>query len=443
MYSTIWNARMEAITPSEQRVIEEEKLARQLDYVYAMSPFYQRKFQQVKLTPDDIRGPADLAQLPFTTKAELCESQERLPPFGDYLATPRESVMTIHRTSGSTGRFLYTALTKKDMEQTNECGARAFWAAGLRPHHTVVHCLNYMLWLGGYTDHRNLERTGATVIPFGVGNSSQLVRLIQELKVDAISSTPSYPNRLENVVRKELGIEPVELSLKLGLFGGEPGLEIPSLRKRIEETWGIRASNANYGMSDVLSSFASVCDEAHELHFLGQGAVVAQILDPSTGEDILIEEGVSGELVLTNLEREAQPLIRYRTKDLIKILGVGPCRCGRTGFRFMVVGRSDDMLQVKGINVFPSGIAEVLNSMVPEVTGEFQVVLSHPGPYDALDILVETDRGTGSETAALRRHIESEIKRTLTFSATVELVPPGAIPATEVGKVLRVAKKFQ
>jgi phenylacetate-CoA ligase len=329
------------------------------------------------------------------------------------------------------------------MDQTNECGGRAFWAAGLRPHHTVVHCLNYTLWAGGYTDHRNLERTGATVIPFGVGNSSQLVRLIHELKIDAISSTPSYPNRLESVVREELDIEPMELSLTLGLFGGEPGLEIPSLRKRIEETWGIRASNANYGMSDVLSNFASVCDEGYELHFVGQGAVIAQILDPSTGEDILIEEGVTGELVLTNLDRQAQPLIRYRTKDLIKILGVGLCRCGRTGFRFMVVGRTDDMLQVKGINVFPSGIAEVLNSMVPEVTGEFQVVLSHPGPHDALDILVETDRGIGPDTAVLRRQVESEIKRMLTFSATVELVPPGSIPATEVGKVLRVAKKFR
>ena len=442
MYSTIWNAQMEAITPSDQRVMEQDKLSRQLDYVYAMSPFYQRKFQQVNLTPDCIRSPEDLAQLPFTTKAELYESQVRYSPFGDYLAAPRESVMTIHRTSGSTGRFIYTALSKKDMDQTNECGARAFWAAGLRPHHTVVHCLNYTLWAGGYTDHRNLEKTGATVVPFGVGNSSQLVRVIQDLKIDAISSTPPYPNRLENVVREELGIEPAELGLKLGLFGGEPGLEIPSLRKRIEETWGIRASNANYGMSDALSNFASVCDEANELHFQGQGAVVAQTLDPSTGEDIPIEEGVTGELVLTNLDREAQPLIRYRTRDLIKILGVKPCRCGRTGFRFIVVGRSDDMLQVKGINVFPSGIAEVLNSMVPEVTGEFQVVLGHPGPYDALDILVESERSNGPEIAALRRHVESEIKRTLTFTATVKLVPRGSIPATEVGKMIRVVKRF-
>ncbi len=433
---------MEAITPSAQRAMEQEKLSRQLEYVYARSPFYQRKFREANLTPDEIRSTDDLSRLPFTTKAELRESQEREPPFGDYLAAPRGSVMTVHRTAGSTGLFLFSVLTKKDMRQTNECGARAFWAAGLRPHHTVVHCLNYTLWMGGYTDHRNLETTGATVIPFGVGNSRQLVRLIRELKVDAISSTPSYPNRLENVVREELDIEPVELGLKLGLFGGEPGLEIPSIREHVEETWGIRASNANYGMSDVLCNFASVCDEAYELHFLGQGAVLAQIIDPSTGEDVPIERGVTGELVLTNLDREAQPLIRYRTRDLVEVLGAGHCRCRRSGFRFMVSGRSDDMLHVKGINVFPSGIAEVLNARVPEVSGEFQVVLSHPGPYDRLDILVESEESVGPEAETLRRRIEGEIKNMLSFSVKVELVPPDTIPKTEVGKVVRVVKRF-
>ncbi|MCH8206860.1 MAG: phenylacetate--CoA ligase family protein [Chloroflexi bacterium] len=441
MQRTMWNAQMEAIAPPAQRVMEREKLARQLEYVYARSPFYQRKFQDVNLTPNDIRSPKDLSRLPFTNKPELSESQEREPPFGDYLAAPSESLSTIHRTSGSTGRFIYTVLTKNDMDQTTEVGARAFWAAGLRPHHTVVACMNYTLWMGGYTDHRNLERTGASVIPYGVGNSRRLVRVLQELKVDAIWSTPSYPNRLENVVREELGIEPAELNMKLGLFGGEPGLGVPSFKQRIEDTWGIRASNV-YGLADSMCDLASVCDEAYELHFVGQGALLADIIDPSTGEDLPIEEGVSGELVLTNLDREAQPLIRYRTRDLIEIQGVGPCGCGRTGFRFMVAGRSDDMLHVKGINVFPSGIAEVLNTLIPEVTGEFQVVLSHPGPYDALDITVESGRGAGPDAEALARRVEGEIRQTLTFSAKVQLVPPGTIPLTEFGKMVRVAKKY-
>ena len=217
-------------------------------------------------------------------------------------------------------------------------------------------------------------------------------------------------------MREELGIEPAELGLKLGLFGGEPGPEVPSFRRRLEETWGIKALNANYGMAEALCNFASVCSDANELHFLGQGAVLAQMIDPASGEDIPIAEGASGELVLTNLDREAQPLVRYRTRDLIEVLGVGPCKCGRTGFRFLVAGRSDDMLNVRGINVFPAGIADVLNTLVPDVTGEFQVVLGHPGPYDALDILVETESNAGPDAEALRLRIEGAIKQDLTFS---------------------------
>lgn len=442
VYRPVWNAATETMGESEQRAMERDKLARQLDYVYASSPFYRRKFREVDLRPVDIRGPEELSRLPFTTKAELRESQVQAPPFGDYLATSPESVVTIHRTSGSTGRFIYTVLTEKDMDQTNECGARAFWAAGLRPDHTVVHCLNYTLWMGGYTDHRDLERTGAGVVPFGVGNSAQLVRLIKDLGIDAISCTPSYPNRLENVVREELGVEPAELGLKLGLFGGEPGLETPSFKRRIKETWGIRAMNANYGMAEVLCNFASECGEAAELHFVGQGAVLAQIIDPTSGEDIPIDRGASGELVLTNLDREAQPLVRYRTRDLTEVLGVGRCGCGRTGFRFRVAGRSDDMLHVRGVNVFPSGIAELLNSMAPDVSGEFQVVLSHPGPYETLDIIVESDETTGAAAGVLRDRVRAEIRQTLSFTANVQIVPRGTVRETGVGKVPRVVKKF-
>ena len=442
MNRAIWNAQVETLGEAEQRAMDRERLVRQLEYVHSESPFYRSKLSEAGLAPRDVRGPEDLSGLPFTTKAELRESQEREPPFGDYLTASRESVTTVHRSSGSTGKFIYAVLTDNDMEQTNECGARAFWASGLRPHHTAVHCLNYSLWMGGFTDHRNLARTGASVIPFGVGSSRELVRTIQEVGVDAISCTPTYPARLAEVVREELRIEPSELGLELGLFGGEPGLEDPGFRKRMEETWGFKARNANYGMAEVLCNFASVCDEADDLHFLGHGAVLAELIDPSSGETLSMEEGNSGELVLTNLDREAQPLVRYRTRDLISVLGTGPCSCGRTGFRFRVAGRSDDMVHVRGINVFPSGIAEVLNSLAPDVSGEFQIVLSAPGPYDSLDILVESDRGVAPGADSLRLRIEDEIRQTLTFRANVQLVPPGTVPQTAVGKAVRVVRNF-
>jgi len=443
MEKTMFNAEMESISPSDQEKMEQEKLIRQIDYVCANSEMYQAKFRTANRNAANIKRVEDLYELPFTTKADLRESQKRKLPFGDYLAAPSKNVSRVHRTSGSTGKFVYTALTDKDLRLTHDCGARAFWAGGLRPHHRVVHCLNYCLWMGGYTDHANLETTGATVFPFGAGNSRQLVRVIRDAGITAISSTPSYPKYLENVVRDELRIEPEELGLELGLFGGEPGLENPLYRKRIEDTWGMKAQNANYGVSDVLCNFASVCDETYQLHFLGQGALLLQLIDPVTERDIPIQAGTIGEMVLTHLEKEAQPLIRYRTSDMLEILNHEPCKCGRTGFRFRLIGRSDDMLHVKGINVFPSGVAMVLENMVPDVTGEFQIVLDHPSPYTYLNILVEQGEMIKDENmAGLRRKIESEIKAVLNFRADITLVQPKSIMRSQMGKAIRVVRNY-
>jgi len=434
----IWDEKLETLSPRDQASMECERLGLQLEYVFSNSPFYQRKLAQAGLDPKQIRDVEDLSKLPFTTKAELRESQVLAPPFGDYLAAPRDSLSVVHRTSGSTGRFLFTTLTSNDMAQTNECGARAFWAAGLRPHHTVVHCLNYSLWMGGFTDHRNLEATGAAVVPFGVGNSTRLLEMIGDAGVDAISCTPSYPRVLESVVRKEFGIEPSELGIGLGLFGGEPGLENPRFRSRIEETWGMRASNANYGMAEAVCNFASECDEDRSLHFFGQGALLAQLIEPESGEDLPLQQGITGELVLTHLGREAQPLVRYRTRDVIECLSTRPCGCGRTGFRFAIVGRSDDMVQVRGVNVFPTAIAKVLQEMTPEVTGEFQITLAGPGPYDYLDINVERgDSVSAGDLQALKARVESGLKQTLSFTAKVALIQPHSISQTEMGKTSR------
>lgn len=442
MTSDLFNSRMEAITAADQAAMEKELLSLQLAYVAGASDFYREKFRAANVAAEAVRSPEDLARLPFTTKKELRASQERRPPFGDFCAAPVEEIRRVHRTSGTTGRFVYTALTAEDLALTCDCGGRAFWAAGLRPRHRVVHCLNYCMWMGGYTDHANLEATGATVFPYGVGQSRQLVRVIKEAGIDAISSTPSYLNRLEDVVREELAIAPEDLGLRLGLFGGEPGLENPAFRKRLETTWRIKAQNANYGVSDVLCNFAAQCTENPALHFLAQGALLVELIDPETEQALPLEPGVTGEMVLTHLKKEAQPLIRYRTSDMLRILETGPCRCGRTGFRFQVAGRSDDMLHVKGINVFPAGVAVVLEDLVPEVTGEFQIVVSHPSPYTYLDIRVEHGSGIAPEAlGSLRDRIAHTIRQTLNFTAVVELVPPGTIQPGKMGKTPRVVKK--
>lgn len=443
MEQAMFNPDMESISAQDQTKMEKSLLLKQIEYVYEHSKMYKDKFAKAGITKDRIKDVKDLALLPFTTKKELRNSQKKLKPFGDFLATDLTKVNRVHRTSGTTGSFIYTALTKQDLDLTHNCGARAFWAAGLRPHHRVVHCLNYCMWMGGYTDHANLETTGATVIPFGVGNSKQLIQVIKDTGINVISSTPSYPTHLEKVIKAEFNMAPTELGLELGLFGGEPGLENPVYRKRIEDTWGIKAQNANYGVSDVLCNFASVCPENYKLHFLGQGALLLQLINPATMEDIPITQGAVGEMVLTHLKKEAQPLIRYKTSDLMEILETGPCECKRTGFRFRIVGRADDMLHVKGINVFPNGIAMVLEDMIPEVTGEFQIILDHPSPYTSLDIKVEHGTHiTPDKMIDLKSMIENKINAILNFKGVVELVKPESIERTTMGKARRVIRNF-
>ena len=443
MEQAMFNPDMESISAQDQKKMEKSLLLKQIEYVYEHSKMYKDKFAKAGITKDRIKDVKDLALLPFTTKKELRDSQKKLKPFGDFLATASTKVNRVHRTSGTTGSFIYTALTKQDLDLTHNCGARAFWAAGLRPYHRVVHCLNYCMWMGGYTDHANLETTGATVIPFGVGNSKQLIQVIKDTGINVISSTPSYPTHLAKVIKAEFNMAPAELGLELGLFGGEPGLENPVYRKRIENTWGIKAQNANYGVSDVLCNFASVCPENYKLHFLGQGALLLQLINPVTKEDIPITQGAVGEMVLTHLKKEAQPLIRYQTSDLMEILETGPCECKRTGFRFRIVGRADDMLHVKGINVFPNGIAMVLEDIIPEVTGEFQIILDHPSPYTSLDIKVEHGiHITPDRMIDLQSMIENKISETLNFKGVVELVKPESIERTKMGKARRVVRNF-
>ena len=292
----------------------------------------------------------DLPALPLCDKAMLRESQATNPPFGDYLAAVREFVIRLHRTSGTTGQAMNIAQTQADAAQTAEVGARCFQAAGLTTGTLTVHCLNYRMWMGGVSDHLSLEAAGATVIPFGAGDSQLLVRTILDLKIRVIHCTPSYPAALEQTIAEHFpGLAPRDLGLTLGLFGGEAGLDNPSFRGRMESVWGFTARNANYGVSDVFSNFASQCWASNDLHFLGEDVLYPELIEPESGEPLPWREGASGELVLTHLKREAQPLVRFRTNDVIVITGTGACTCGREATRFRVLGRSDDMVVVRGV----------------------------------------------------------------------------------------------
>jgi len=379
----------ETLSPTALALHQNAAWARQSRHVFENSPFYQRLWQN---SPPPVHL-KDLPALPLSDKSQLRLSQASHPPFGDYLATGRSTVNRLHRTSGTTGQAMNLALSHRDCEITETVAGRCQAAAGLGPGHTVIHCLNYQMWMGGLTDHMGLERTGALVIPFGVGNTELLIRTILEVGVTAISCTPSYPAVIAKVLANAFpGMGPRDLGLKLGLFGGEAGLDDPALRARLKDTWGLEPRNSNYGVSDVFCNFAAQCVHDTRLHFLAADVLFPERIDPDTTTPIPLAAGATGELVLTHLERDCQPLVRLRTGDIITIDQTEPCTCGRSGFRFRVVGRSDDMVTVRGLNLFPTMVAAVLAS-IPELSGDYRIQLDSPPPFDHLPVAAELAPG--------------------------------------------------
>lgn len=417
----------ETKSPTEIKQLQNRLWERQWPYVRE-SAFYSEKFGALKSR--DIKLDA-LAELPFTEKDDLRRSQEALYPFGNYIGCREDQVVRLHRTSGTTGRPLHLANSQNDVNLIAKIGGRGLFAAGVRPGDRVVHCLNYCMWTGGLTDHMALEAAGACVIPFGVGNTVKLAETIIDLGVNVISCTPSYPSLLEKILRETTDRQPRDLGLRLGLFGGEAGLDNAEFREAMETTWGFGVRNANYGMSEIVSLFASQCEQTNDLHFHGSDAVFVEILDANENS-LPIREGTTGELVCTHLAKECQPLVRYRTRDVITVTGTGPCACGRTAWRFRVTGRTDDMFNVRGINVFPTAVQKAILSRPDLSSGQFRILLKGPGPYDRVEVKAEAARNLAStEWDAAARTLSKAIQETAGASASVTIVPPDHLPRTE------------
>ena len=410
---------------------------RQSEYVARNSSFFRELWAGIT-PPRDLR---DLPELPLSEKSQLRMAQEQFPPFGNYLASKPEKVNRLHRTSGTSGQAMNLGLSARNCEITEIVGARCQSAAGLGPGHTVVHCLNYQMWMGGLTDHMTLERTGATVVPFGVGGTERLIRTIREIGINAISCTPSYPAVLERVLEERFpDVYPAELGLELGLFGGEPGLDDPALRLRLQETWGMEPRNANYGVSDVFCNFAAQCTHDTRLHFLAGDVLYPELIDAESDAPLPISAGQKGELVLTHLARDCQPLVRFRSGDIIAVDETEPCMCGRTGMRFRVVGRSDDMVVVRGLNLFPTMIAAVISGFA-ELSGDYRIILDQPPPHDYLPVHVELVKGQ-KIGEKLAQYVEREIKIKLGTTARVTVLPEASFPVTE-GKTMRVVRAYK
>ncbi len=436
MTDAMLHSEFETVAPADARRLQARLWEAQWEHVRANSVFYREKFGHEAQRTVALEA---IGSLPFTEKDELRRSQETFYPFGDYIACAEESVVRLHRTSGTTGRSLHLANTRHDVEVIARLGGRAQFCAGLRPGDRVVHCLNYCMWTGGVTDHMTLEEAGACVIPFGVGNTNLLLDTIVDLRITAISCTPSYPALLEKLLVAQ-GKNPRDLGLRIGLFGGEAGLDNPAFRGALEAAWGFRARNANYGMSEVMSNFASQCERSNDLHFHGADALFVEIVD-SADNSQPIRAGTTGELICTHLDKECQPLVRFRTRDVVTVTGTGPCACGRTTWRFRVTGRTDEMFNVRGVNVFPSAVQAAIFNRADLASGQFRIVLRGKGPWNRIVVRAEAARGLPAEgwhDAA--RALEDAIRHHTGASAEVTLLPADALPRTD-GKTAVIEKE--
>ena len=372
---------------------------------------------------------AELAGLPFVTKAELLAAQADDPPLGRHAGAPQEEIVRMHVTSGTTGTPLLIGFTAGDLERSSLAGARAFRSAGITPADTILHCVNYAFYAGGIADHMSLEATGATVVPVGLGQSDRLLDLFPSLRPTGIFSITSYANHLAERARTK-GLEPRELGLRVLATGGEPGGDIPEVRARIEETWGARVADT-FGLGEVWPTLAAHCEVRDGFHFSTPDLLVTELVDPETDRVLEWRPGASGELVYTHLEREASPLVRYRSRDRAEVLAVD-CECGRGQPRFRLLGRVDDMIVVRGVNVFPAAIERLLAEALPGMRG-FAVLLDEPIPVPPLRIAVEAD--------AIPDGLDRMIRERLQVQVAITALPPGTMAVSEQ-KTKRIWRRY-
>ncbi|MFF3371872.1 phenylacetate--CoA ligase PaaK [Streptomyces sp. NPDC002680] len=422
--ATEWLDAGERLDAEALRALQLERLRTSLRYAYDNVPFYRASFDKAGVRPDDCRSLADLALFPFTTKADLRDTY----PYGMF-AVPRDRVRRIHASSGTTGRPTVVGYTDNDLSLWADLVARSIRAAGGRPGDTVHVAYGYGLFTGGLGAHYGAERLGCTVIPASGGMTARQVQLIRDLQPGIIMVTPSYLLTILDEFEKQ-GVDPRGTSLRVGIFGAEPWTE--RMREEIEERFAIDAVDI-YGLSEVIGpGVAQECVETKDGLHVWEDHFFPEVVDPITGE--VLPEGAKGELVFTSLTKEAMPVIRYRTRDLTRLLP-GTARV----FRRMekVTGRSDDMLIVRGVNLFPTQIEEIV-LRTPGVAPHFQLRLTRESRLDLLTVRAEARPGATPEIRDAAAHaIAASVKEGIGISAAVEIVAPESLERS-VGKIRRV-----
>jgi len=428
----MWNRKYEKMDREKLQVLQFLRLKQTIERVYQLVPYYRKSFQAAGVEPGDIRSLEDLKKLPFTVKDDLRDNF----PYGLFTVDLNE-VVRIHSSSGTTGIPTVVGYTRNDLETWAELMARTLTAGGATSESVVHIAYGYGLFTGGLGVHYGAEKIGATVVPISGGQTKRQVKMMKDLGTTLLACTPSYALFIAETIA-EMDLKPSDLKLSSGVFGAEPWSE--NMRRVIEEKLQIDAFDI-YGLSEIIGPGVSYeCIAKSGLH-LSEDHFIPEIIDPSTGE--VLPEGATGELVITTISKEALPMIRYRTRDITNLISK-LCSCGRTHSRMTKVsGRSDDMLIIRGVNVFPSQIESILLEM-GETEPHYQLVVDRVGSLDTLQVLVEVSEQMFSDyirgLESLENRIHVEIENMLGVSADVKLVEPKNIPRSE-GKAQRVIDK--
>ena len=428
----IWNEHVECMSREQMHALQSERLKETVSRVYHNAPFYRKKMQEMGLEPGDIRSIEDITKLPFTTKQDLRDNY----PFG-LCSAPISQFVRIHASSGTTGKPTAVPHTRKDLDMFAENVARSICCAGGTHEDIVQVSYGYGLFTGGLGLHDGATRLGAAVIPMSGGNTRNQITLMKDFKATILGCTPSYAMFLAEALA-DMGYTPDDISLRIGIFGAEPWSA--EMKKKIEEGLGITAHDI-YGLSEIMGPGVSCsCQMQDGLH-VAEDHFYPEILNPETLKPMA--EGEVGEIVFTHLTKEAMPLIRYRTRDLCT-LNYAACDCGRTNVRMgRILGRSDDMLIIRGVNVFPSQIESVLLE-VPEVKPQYMIIIDRKGTMDTIEVQVEIDDKYFSDEIAelenIRRKIKQKLDSVLRINVKITLVEGKTIERSQ-GKAKRVIDK--
>jgi phenylacetate-CoA ligase len=414
---------------SEQLALDDASYRTQLAYLFERSPFYRDKLRAAGLASAEAAGGlADIAQLPLTEKRELRETVTPENPIGAHLCVERAEIVRIYSTSGTTGTPTYIPLTAGDLDNWITGSARSYAASGIAAGQRIVSTYDAGPFAAGAA-LASFERIGLCHIPVGTGNTERLMLTIDLLRPEAAVLTPSYAAYLiEWAAERDFGLR--GSSIERVLVAGEPGGGEPAFRAKLEDGWGAKVTEA-MGVGDIGISLWGECEAQDGMHLGARGFVHAELIDPETGDALDLDDGATGELVLTHLRHRAAPLLRFRTRDHVQ-LWTSPCRCGRTGPRIRCIGRTDDMLIVRGVNVFPSAVREVVNAFGALVSGNIVVKPQAPGVKQEppLPVAVELARGAAAD-AALADAIRERLREVLVVQTRVELVPFGTLQRSE------------